>query len=131
MFRRLDNGILFSMKTTAKFMTFTGEHGQFLPQTTDIKTVGNTGWRTVITGGKNIFVLYQDGAHMATETGGPAGNEPGNLHKIFVPGRPFLCVITHISVCTLRFRLPAPFDYKNSIPKKLFAPPVESALPQQ
>jgi hypothetical protein len=85
MFCRLDYGVLFSVETPAELMTLTGRNPQLFPQTARIEAVGDAGRGTVISRGKNVFVLDENCSHLPAETGRTAGYEMGYFHEIFIP----------------------------------------------
>jgi hypothetical protein len=54
----LDNGILFSMQTTAQLMTLTGWNTHLLPEAPHIKTMIYSGRGSVVPGGYDALVPH-------------------------------------------------------------------------
>jgi hypothetical protein len=85
MFCCLDYGILFGMEPATEFMALSRRDSQFFPQASNFEAVGNSGWRAVISGGKDVFVLYEDGANLPAQTCRATGHEMCYFHEIFIP----------------------------------------------
>ena len=83
----LDDSILFGMEPATEFVALTGRYIQLLPQAADFGTVTNARWGTVVAGSKDILVLDHHRPDLTPQTGRPAGNEPGDIHKVLIPGR--------------------------------------------
>jgi hypothetical protein len=65
----LNNGILFSMQTSAELMPLTGRHVQLLTEASGYIAVRDAAGRSIITGSKNILVFDHHCADLATHTG--------------------------------------------------------------
>jgi hypothetical protein len=84
---RLDNGILLGVKAPAEFMAFSGRDTQLFTKATDVQTVGETGRSPIVACGQDLLIFDQNGAHMSSQTGRAFGNEMGDIHEVFFPGR--------------------------------------------
>jgi hypothetical protein len=74
------------MKAAAELVSFSGRNPLFLAEATDIKTVLQPGWSTIITGGQNLLVFDEDSPHLSPQAGGSFGDEVSNVHEVFFPG---------------------------------------------
>jgi hypothetical protein len=83
----LKNHILLGVQAATQFMTLARRNIQLITQATGLFTMSNAGWRTVITGGKNILILDQNRADLTTQTGRTSRNKLRDAHKIFFPTR--------------------------------------------
>jgi len=97
----LNDRILFGMYPSTKLMIFSGGDIQFLPEAPCFKAVFNAGGRTVVSGGQDSFVFYDDGADRSPETCGTPGHQRRDVHKIGFPRRSAasLCHFYSTSLC--------------------------------
>jgi hypothetical protein len=84
----LNDGVLFSVKTTAEFMSFTRGDGLLLTKATDFEAVFQSRGSPIITRGQDLLVFDEKGAHLSPETCRTFSHQLGNIHKILFPARP-------------------------------------------
>jgi len=82
---RLDDGVLFGMHAAAEFVVLSGGNLQLFAQASHLSTVGDALGAAIIAAGEDLIVSYQDGAHLAPQTGAALGGKKGHLHKILLP----------------------------------------------
>ena len=88
MIGRLDDGILLGMEAPAKLVALTRRNGLLLPKAADIQTVLQAGGSSVVSCGQDFFVSHQDSTHLPSKARRPFSDEMGDIHEVFVPGRP-------------------------------------------
>jgi hypothetical protein len=84
---RLDNGILLGVKAPAEFMAFSGGDSELFTKATDLQTVGQTGRSSIVSCRQDLLIFDQNGANMSSQTGRAFGDEMGDIHEVFFPGR--------------------------------------------
>ena len=85
MLGRLNDTVLFGVEAAADLVPFPRRDTQFFTKAPDLGTVADTRWHPVIAGSQNVFVLNKNRTHLSPQTSGTGGDQPGDLHEIFVP----------------------------------------------
>jgi hypothetical protein len=75
------------MHPAAQLVACSGRDVELHAEASCLLTVRDPSGSTVVSGGQNVLVLDDNGAHMPAEAGGTGGNQFGHLHEIFVSGR--------------------------------------------
>ncbi len=88
MYSSLDDCVLLGVDGSAKFVTLAGRYAELIAQAADVKTVGGASRSAVVAGGEQTFVVYQDSADLAAQTGRARCRLLGKLQKVVVPARP-------------------------------------------
>ena len=79
--RGLDDGVLLGVQRAHAVVVH--------DQTADVRAVGQAHGRAVVAGGQDALVLDDDRADGGAWAGAAPGHLPGDVHEVFVPGRPF------------------------------------------
>ena len=81
----LDDGILFGMYTSAKFVVLTAGDMELLPKASHFFTMGNPLGRPIVARSKDLPVLDQNSTNKSTITGRTLRNQLCISHKIVLP----------------------------------------------
>jgi hypothetical protein len=81
----LDDDVLFRMKPSTQFVSFTRRNPKFLPETANLKTVSKSRRGSVVSSRENAFVRHRDCPDLAAEASRTLGHEKGNVHEICFP----------------------------------------------
>jgi hypothetical protein len=84
--RCLNNGVLFGVNPATEFMTFTPWNFHLFTKTAYFQAMGETLRSPVIARCQDALVYHDQGADLATQTGGTRRNEACDLDEISIPG---------------------------------------------
>jgi hypothetical protein len=81
----LDDGILFGMDTSAKFVHGPGRDTLLLSHASRISAMADTFGATIVTGGQYLVIFHQYCSYLSSKTGAASGCQKGHLHEITLP----------------------------------------------
>src|SRR5660398_181653 len=84
---RLDNGILLRVQPPTEFVPLPRGNSHCRPQPTTLRTVLQSPRRSVISGGQNLPITYQNRSPPSAFTGGSPRENLRNLHEVAMPAR--------------------------------------------